>query len=210
VVKHLIINHFFQIQQDRELVGAISLCRQSFQGFFKDRKQVFDIVPIHERLHKYLPGSNNEHGYHIVKIANKVLSNEEDFSGQDEFAENESSQEGDEGLVDWSGEEVPESLVKANQNLKIGPEKVEKRSGGSNQPIIIETGIFMDCEGYDLFKRHSMNFKDLELLDFILQFVNGIQGIYNYPSLGRKVTFSIMHIEIQKKCKIDCKGADLL
>jgi len=60
----------------------------------------------------------------------------------------------------------------------------------------VETAIFVDK---DLFRHMSKNFpKDTEsqMIRFVLAMVNGVQLLYNHPSLGKKINFVLKRLEI--------------
>ena len=66
----------------------------------------------------------------------------------------------------------------------------------------VETGLFMDYEAYttyyDYFSKAGHSNPDQRVVDLLLTFINSIQAIYHFNSLGTKVEFSISHMEIHK------------
>jgi Reprolysin (M12B) family zinc metalloprotease len=67
----------------------------------------------------------------------------------------------------------------------------------------VETAIFVDK---DLFRHMSKNFpKDTEsqMIRFVLAMVNGVQLLYNHPSLGKKINFVLKRLEILHSDPVD-------
>ena len=71
----------------------------------------------------------------------------------------------------------------------------EKVKRAADEPLEIETGLFMDAASYKLysnyFRRAGVQQVDRRIIHLMLAFVNSIQAIYNFPSLGRQVGNSI-------------------
>lgn len=45
------------------------------------------------------------------------------------------------------------------------------------------------------------NNNENEITNLMLTFMNGIQGIYNFKSLGRRVNFNLVQLELQTTAK---------
>jgi len=89
-----------------------------------------------------------------------------------------------------------------------------KRSGvtGRSGEKFVETALFMDPEAYSMYKNFFSQAGyanvDKRIVNLMLAFMNSIQAIYHFESLGTKVTFSIVKLEIQKTTKFDNHGGD--
>jgi len=89
-----------------------------------------------------------------------------------------------------------------------------KRSGatGRSSDKFVETALFMDPEAYamykDYFTQAGVSDVTKRIINLMLAFMNSIQAIYHFESLGTKVTFSIVNLEIQKTTKFDNHGGD--
>ena len=107
----------------------------------------------------------------------------------------------------------PEGAFGSLSNSNIGEEKlhhaeVQKRDLGRQRgPKIgttkyVETGLFMDYAAFstyrDYFSKAGHPNPDQRVVDLLLTFINSIQAIYHFNSLGTKVEFSISHMEIHK------------
>ena len=70
--------------------------------------------------------------------------------------------------------------------------KMDKRSG--NVDLTVELGIFLDRAAYSAYMNYYHD--ENKVLNMILAFINGIQALYYQPSLGRRVSFKIVHLEM--------------
>ena len=70
--------------------------------------------------------------------------------------------------------------------------KMDKRSGDGD--LTVELGIFLDRAAYQAYMNYYHD--ESKVLNMILAFVNGVQALYYQPSLGRKVAFKIVHLEM--------------
>ena len=86
---------------------------------------------------------------------------------------------------------------------------VVKRSGGHKH---VETALFMDSAAYSIYKEYfsqaGYTNPDQRIVHLLLAFMNSIQAIYNFDSLGTKVDFSLVNLEIHKTAQFDDKGGD--
>ena len=102
----------------------------------------------------------------------------------------------------------PEGAFGNHHDGKENLQQVQKRDLGRQRgPKIgstkyVETGLFMDYEAYstyrDYFSKAGHSDPDQRVVDLLLTFINSIQAIYHFKSLGTKVEFSISHMEIHK------------
>ena len=87
-----------------------------------------------------------------------------------------------------------------------------KRSGGAAADKYVETALFMDSEAYqmyrDYFSEVGYSNPDQRIIHLLLAFMNSIQAIYNFESLGTKVDFSLVNLEIHKTAQFDDKEGD--
>ena len=81
----------------------------------------------------------------------------------------------------------------------------EKVKRAANEPLEIETGLFMDAASYQLysnyFRRAGVQQVDRRIIHLMLAFINSIQAIYNFPSLGREVGNSIKQNSVWHRYK---------
>ena len=71
----------------------------------------------------------------------------------------------------------------AKSVFELGDE-IDKRAMSGNNKLIIELAIFVDVFAY----KNLIDFyggEQTKLVDLVLALVNGVEGIYRYPSLGR-------------------------
>jgi len=103
--------------------------------------------------------------------------------------------------------ETISTLSKTKPQMK----KLRTKRAGSSK-LFVETGLFMDPEAYNLYKEYftqvGYSNVDQRIVHLVLAFMNSIQAIYNFESLGTKVDFSIVHMEIQKTRQFDNHGGD--
>ena len=66
-----------------------------------------------------------------------------------------------------------------------------------NQPTV-ELGLFFD-EAFYKFFAPFFGYDQQKLRNFILSYVNGMQSLYHHPSLGRKVDFTIVYLELMEE-----------
>lgn len=76
--------------------------------------------------------------------------------------------------------------------------KFQKKQRGINydRPTV-ELGLFFDEAFYKIFAPF-FDFDDRKLEDFILSYINGVQSLYHHNSLGRKIDFTIVYLEIME------------
>lgn len=74
-----------------------------------------------------------------------------------------------------------------------------------NQPTV-ELGLFFD-EAFYKFFAPFFEYDNEKLKNFILSYVNGMQSLYHHHSLGRKVDFTIVYLEIMEEQPLDMPHA---
>lgn len=76
---------------------------------------------------------------------------------------------------------------------------ISKRQRGilHNQPYV-ELALFFDEAFYNFFAPFYDNDQE-KLRNFILSYVNSMQSLYYHPSLGRKVDFTIVYLELMQE-----------
>merc|ERR1711962_670766 len=94
-----------------------------------------------------------------------------------------------------------QSGVQGHSVHKRDSDHKDKRRPRS-QTMYIETALFMDHKAYQTYKRYFSKTghtnPDKRIVDLLLTFMNTIQAIYHFDSLGTKVDFSITRLEIHK------------
>ena len=172
--------------QDESILGGISDCGGHYHGFLKDEEEIFDIVPLAGRLHKYLPEGSDK--VHIVrKSATYIEQLKQQVKKRDAAA-----------VID------DELLIPNDAAIHMTRPSRQKRA--DKPPIIIETGLFFDCKA---FKMYNDYYHDTDkLVDFLMSLLNGMQSVYHYPTLGRKVSFCVVYVQMQKKCLVDDAGGE--
>jgi len=85
-----------------------------------------------------------------------------------------------------------------NSNWTTG-KKVKR---GEDGKLFVEVGLFMDEPAYtnyhNYFSKAGYKKPDKKIVQLLLAYMNSIQAIYHFDSLGTKVDFSLVHIEIMK------------
>jgi hypothetical protein len=140
------------------------------------------------RLRQVLQHEERVEDLHVVKVSTTTATNID----QDE-----------QDLEDF----LPAPPIASNVKLNVvssGNNTMRKRA--AYHPLVIEMAVFFDKAAYQSFMQFYHD--SAEVLELILEIVNGIQGVYNYPSLGRKVTIGIVYIEIQKNSLFDNAGGE--
>lgn len=66
-----------------------------------------------------------------------------------------------------------------------------------NQPTV-ELGLFFDEAFYNFFAPFFENDRE-KLQNFILSYINAVQSLYYHPSLGRKIDFTIVYLELMEE-----------
>jgi hypothetical protein len=79
--------------------------------------------------------------------------------------------------------------------------------GMSYERPTVEIGLFFDEAFYKIFAPF-FDYNKKKLDDFILSYVNGMQSLYHHNSLGRKIDFTIVYIEIMEKQSRDMPHAN--
>ena len=106
----------------------------------------------------------------------------------------------------------PEYLDHHQDLSREQPASVVKRSAGVAADKYLETALFMDSEAYKMYKEYfsgvGYSNPDQRIIHLLLAFMNSIQAIYNFDSLGTKVDFSLVNLEIHKTAQFDDKGGD--
>lgn len=98
------------------------------------------------------------------------------------------------------GGETNRPVAPINQHLGA----LGKRSGASTRSAsrTIETAVFLDAKAYRMYSNYFASTGSSnptgKVRDLLLTFVNDIQALYHFPSLGSQVDFSIVHMEIMK------------
>jgi len=168
--------------------AAISDCGgDGVRGIIFDNleNQTYEIRPLPQRMMELFStkSSTDDKGrLHLVKVA--------DFPHNDI-------------LKSSSG-----SNIKVADRLK----RQDGRKKRSNNQLFVETALFLDSAAYRMYKSffETSGFSNVngKILDLVLSYMNSIQAIYHFPSLGTKVDFSLVKLEIQKTQPADFPSYD--
>jgi hypothetical protein len=94
-------------------------------------------------------------------------------------------------------------------NFRLLPSRkkfIKKSRGISYDRPHVELGLFFDEEFYKIFAPF-FDYDDQKLDDFILSYINGVQSLYHHHSLGRKIDFTIVYLEIMEEQPYDMPHA---
>ena len=159
--------HF--LHNSEEMSAALSNCDNMYTGHLLHKESIFEIKPLNQKYHEMLGELHHEDSLLHV-ITRKPISELPDF---------------DEHLTapDLSQMETSKS----------------KRSNGKSKrgssDLTIETAVFMDPQAF----RNYIQFyrEENKVQNMILAFMNGVQSIYHFKSLGRVIDFVLVHVEMQ-------------
>ncbi|KAL4716069.1 hypothetical protein ACJJTC_002834 [Scirpophaga incertulas] len=59
----------------------------------------------------------------------------------------------------------------------------------------IEIALFLDAAGYKLF-HPFLNYNEADLRDMLLAYINGVQALYQHPSLGTRIQLSLVRLTL--------------
>lgn len=73
-----------------------------------------------------------------------------------------------------------------------------KQRGVIHSHPTVELGLFFD-ESFYTFFAPFFDFDSEKLRNFVLSYINGVQSLYHHPSLGRKIQFTIVYLELMEE-----------
>lgn len=84
-------------------------------------------------------------------------------------------------------------------------QQIKERGVNFDHPTV-ELGLFFDEAFYKFFAPFFSYDKE-KLRNFILSYINGVQSLYYHNSLGRKVDFTIVYLELMEEQPVDMPHA---
>lgn len=176
--------HF--LHQNANSTAAISNCEPTeIHGFIFLPDDSFEILPLTTRL-KFLfeVDYDNKRSVQKTKIPHLIKKSTFDIHGTFEN--------------DFVVTNIPYLPMK---------NKLKKQSRGINydRPHV-ELGLFFDEAFYRIFGSFFEH-DEKKLQDFILSYINGVQSLYYHHSLGRKIDFTIVYLEIMEEQSPDMPHA---
>ena len=165
--------HF--LHSSDSMSAAFSNCENNkiYTGHLIHEGQIFEVNPLQERFHETLDALNNQEtemdfAWHI--ITRRPVDDLPQFD-----------------------EDLPLNVTK-NVPLKQVEFGLKKKRGGSSD-LTIETAVFLDPTAYQNYLRYYRGDSN-KVVTMLLAFMNGIQAIYHFKSLGRRIDFTIVHLEL--------------
>ncbi|XP_023342587.1 uncharacterized protein LOC111712250, partial [Eurytemora carolleeae] len=87
------------------------------------------------------------------------------------------------------------------KNKRTGKQRRNKKQFRAGH-LYIETALFLDAAAYQsysyFYSVSGFPNPDIKIRDLVLSWMNSIQALYHFPSLGTAVDFSIVRLEIHK------------
>lgn len=81
-----------------------------------------------------------------------------------------------------------------------------KQRGAIHSFPTVELGLFFDEAFYNFFAPF-FDYDSEKIRNFILSYINGVQSLYHHHSLGRKVQFTIVYLELMEHQPVDMPHA---
>lgn len=163
--------HFLSSKASK-LAAAISNCGRGgeISGLIFLHRETLEILPVPERLRFVHRRISQLKGGKIVAEIPHIVrkSTFEESFGDDDLH--------------------PDGL----RNVQNFPVKTK----GSPTPNV-EIALFFDEAFYQNYSPFFNNDHD-RMINFILTYINGVQSLFHHKSLGRKIDFSIVHLEIME------------
>ncbi|XP_058461510.1 A disintegrin and metalloproteinase with thrombospondin motifs 18 isoform X2 [Malaya genurostris] len=153
--------------------AAFDLCENGIRGLIRSNLTNMIIHPLPERF-----GS----GYHVFISRNQTTN---------VFAHRNQT---DDNVIFEPKMAAQEPFYTSYENR----DRYKRHTNTAKIPDVlhIETAIFIDK---DLYRHMTKNFPkntEVHLIRFVLAMVNGVQLLYNHPSLGRPINFILKRLEI--------------
>lgn len=176
--------HYLHV--DSSSAAAITNCvSKEIHGLLFLPDDTLEILPLNQRL-KFLlnlrdsPGENTKDGTKLAKVPH-LIKRSTFFEGNFE-----------------------NDFINSNFYKRI-PE-VKQSRGVVYDQITVELGLFFD-EAFYKFFAPFFDHDDEKLRNFILSYINGMQSLYHHHSLGHKVDFTIVYLEIMEEQPVDMPHA---
>ncbi|XP_055645588.1 A disintegrin and metalloproteinase with thrombospondin motifs adt-2-like [Toxorhynchites rutilus septentrionalis] len=187
--------HYLHV--DRESAAAITSCDfEYFYGVVLLPNQTLEIQPLNGRLR----GLIQRDGYHKTEPQNWHLIkstslghvvNTDDIVNLTKFIPRNTD-------IHLLGDTLYQQNYTIEDLDELDDTREANRDSTRLRKLTIELGLFFDEAAYRIFAPH-FEYDDLQLKDFILAYVNGIQALYHHPSLGTPVDITVVYLEIMKK-----------
>ena len=138
---------------------------------------VLEIKPLSDKYHHMLQATSMDGSWHVVTL--QPLDQLPEFD-----------------------QDLPTATGNASHEVK--DIAVKKRASGDDL-LTIETAVFLDPTAYRNYLKYFRGDTN-KVTSMLLAFINGIQAIYHFKSLGRrKIDFTIVHMELMTKTPFDEK-----
>ena len=171
--------HYLHV--DSSSVAAISNCEsKEVHGLVFLQNDTLEILPLTSRLKfaynlKSYQSGTTKTGRIITKIPHLVKRS---YFDVDDFRDFEN-----------------DFIISSFRETKFSMKK--QRGVNYDQPLV-ELGLFFD-EAFYKFFAEFFQFDDEKLQNFILSYINSMQSLYHHNSLGRKVDFVIVYLEVMEE-----------
>lgn len=182
--------HF--LHENANSTAAISNCDASeIHGLIFLPDESFEILPLSSRLKFHLDIENNEQvnvddtrAVQFAKIPHLIKRSTFDIPGTFEN----------------------DFVVTNFRHLPMRKKFTKQARGISFDRPHVELGLFFDEAFYKIFAPFFEH-DEKKLQDFILSYINGVQSLYHHHSLGRKIDFTIVYLEIMEEQPLEMPHA---
>lgn len=179
--------HF--LHENAYSTAAISNCESTeIHGLIFLPDDSFEILPLSTRL-KFLMDKGKDddddtRSVQIAKIPHLIKRSTFDIQGTFEN----------------------DFVVTNFRHLPVRKKFKKQTRGISYERPHVELGLFFDEAFYKIFAPF-FDHDEKKLQDFILSYINGVQSLYHHHSLGRKIDFTIVYLEIMEEQSPDMPHA---
>ena len=91
------------------------------------------------------------------------------------------------------------------KNMMRNIQPTMKKRGSSD--LTMELAVMVDYKAYKTYYRMFQGDQQ-RIVNLILAVINGVQALYHFQSLGRELTFSLVHLELHKSDKVPGHGGE--
>ena len=82
-----------------------------------------------------------------------------------------------------------------------------KKRGRGSSDLTMELAVMVDYKAYKTYYRMFQGDQQ-RIVNLILAVINGVQALYHFQSLGRELTFSLVHLELHQSDKVPGHGGE--
>lgn len=178
-------NHCHFLHENINSTAAISNCESTeIHGLIFLPDDSFEIIPLSTRLKFLVDVDNHHHHDNVDDTRNSQIAKIPHLVKRSTF--------------NIPGTFENDFVVTTFRHLPV-KKKFFKRTRGMdyNSRPHVELGLFFDEAFYKIFAPFFEN-DDKKMQDFILSYINGVQSLYHHHSLGRKIDFTIVYLEIME------------